>query len=155
MCPHLACNIAVHITLGRTATASRRLTSEDDPDKRHDARRVPCVLQRLAASVSAALHEAAIEAAPELEARLKWGHIVYFLNGPVLLVRVEPNRVLFGFWRGQRLRHIEPRLRGGGKYEMATLEIKQETVLLRETALSLAKEAAKLDQMQRAQGQSN
>lgn len=102
-----------------------------------------------------ALHEAVIEAAPELEARLKWGHIVYFLNGPVLLVRVEPNRVLFGFWRGQRLSHIEPRLRGGGKYEMATLEIKQETVLLREMALSLAREAAKLNQMLRPQGQSN
>lgn len=102
-----------------------------------------------------ALHQAVIEAAPELEARLKWGHIVYFQDGPVLLVRVEQNRVLFGFWRGQRLRHIEPRLRGGGKYEMATLEIKQETPFMRETALSLAKGAAQLNQIQRRQGQSN
>lgn len=92
-----------------------------------------------------ALHAAVTEAAPEFEARLKWGHIVYFLNGPALLVRVEPSRVLFGFWRGQRLRYIEPRLRPGGKYEMATLEIKQGTVLLRETVLSLAKEAASLN----------
>lgn len=78
---------------------------------------------------AAALHAVVTEAVPELEARLKWGHIVYFLDGPVLLVRVEPSRVLFGFWRGQRLRHIEPRLRPGGTYEMATLEIKQATVL--------------------------
>ena len=84
---------------------------------------------------------------PEFEARVKWGHIVYFLNGPALLVRVEPSRVLFGFWRGQRLRHIEPRLRPGGKYEMATLEVQQGTVLQRETVRSLAKEAAKLNQV--------
>jgi hypothetical protein len=32
---------------------------------------------------------------------------------------------LFGFWRGQRLRHIEPRLKPGGKYEMATLELRE------------------------------
>ena len=67
-------------------------------------------------------------AAPQLEERLKWGHIVYFLAGPVLLIRAEPTRVLFGFWRGQRLRHIEPRLKPGGKYEMATLEIRQATI---------------------------
>lgn len=96
---------------------------------------------------ASALHTAVTEAAPEFEARLKWGHIVYFLNGPALLVRVEPSRVLFGFWRGQRLRHIEPRLRPGGKYEMATLEIKQGTVLQRETVRSLAKEAANLNQV--------
>jgi hypothetical protein len=95
---------------------------------------------------AAALHAAVTEAAPELAAGLKWGHIVYFLDGPALLVRIEPSRVLFGFWRGQRLRHIEPRLRPGGKYEMATLEIKHDTVLSRETVLSLAREAANFNQ---------
>lgn len=93
---------------------------------------------------TSALHQAVTEAAPELEARLKWGHIVYFLNGPVLLVRVEPQRVLFGFWQGQNLRHIEPRLRPGGKYKMATLEIKQGTVLQRDTVLALARQAMRL-----------
>jgi hypothetical protein len=42
---------------------------------------------------------------------IKWGHLVYFANGPVLLIRAEPKRVLYGFWRGLRLRHIEPRLK--------------------------------------------
>src|SRR6188472_2460688 len=65
--------------------------------------------------------------------------------GPVLLIRVEPNRVLFGFWRGQRLRHIEPRLKPGGKYEMATLELRPDTPLLRETVRSLAAAAADLN----------
>src|SRR5688572_25443438 len=50
-----------------------------------------------------------------LEERIKWGHLVYFSNGPVLLIRGEDERVLFGFWRGQRLTSIEPRLKGGGK----------------------------------------
>jgi hypothetical protein len=92
-----------------------------------------------------ALRFAVRGAAPELEERLKWGHIVNFLNGPVLLVRAEPTRVLFGFWRGKRLRHIEPRLKPGGKYEMATLELRQNTPLLRETVTALAAEAAALN----------
>ena len=52
-----------------------------------------------------------------LDERIKWGHLVYFSNGPVLLIRAEDERVLFGFWRGQRLAAIEPRLERGGKYE--------------------------------------
>ncbi|WP_280156327.1 DUF1801 domain-containing protein [Piscinibacter sp. XHJ-5] len=92
-----------------------------------------------------ALRCAVREAAPELSERLKWGHIVYFMSGPVLLVRAEPTRVLFGFWRGQRLRHIEPRLKPGGKYEMATLELKRETPLVRATVVELVSQAARLD----------
>lgn len=94
-----------------------------------------------------ALRLAVLGAAPELEERLKWGHVVCFHSGPVLLIRAEPNRVLFGFWRGQRLRHIEPRLKPGGKFEMATLELEQGTHLLEETVSSLALEAAKLNRV--------
>jgi hypothetical protein len=64
-----------------------------------------------------------VRAAAKLEEVIKWGHLVYFSKGPVLLIRAEEERVLFGFWRGQRLREIEPRLKAGGKYEMATLEL--------------------------------
>lgn len=60
-----------------------------------------------------------------LEEGLKWGHLVFHANGPVLLVRAEERRVLFGLWRGQLLRDIEPRLKPGGKYEMATLELRE------------------------------
>ena len=62
----------------------------------------------------------AVRKAAALEETVKWGHLVYASNGPVLLIRAEDERVLFGFWRGQRLREIEPRLKPGGKYEMAT-----------------------------------
>lgn len=96
-------------------------------------------------SYAAALRRAVLDAAPELEERLKWGHLVYFMNGPALLVRAEPQRVLFGFWRGQRLRHIEPRLRPGGKYEMATLELRPDTPLARETVKALVVEAVALN----------
>ncbi|MDG5975806.1 hypothetical protein H010_11111 [Hydrogenophaga taeniospiralis CCUG 15921] len=95
-------------------------------------------------SYAQALRSVVRSAAPELEERLKWGHIVYFAHGPVLLIRAEPTRVLFGFWKGQRLRHIEPRLRPGGKYQMATLELKEGTPFLQETAVRLATEASTL-----------
>ena len=65
----------------------------------------------------------ATRAAGELDELVKWGHLVYSSNGPVLLIRAEEKRVLFGFWRGRRLRDIEPRLKPGGKYEMATNEL--------------------------------
>ena len=60
-----------------------------------------------------------------LQEVIKWGNLVFLANGPALLIRAEDHRVLFGFWRGQRLRNIEPRLKPGGKYEMATLELRE------------------------------
>jgi hypothetical protein len=66
---------------------------------------------------------AATLAAGKLEERIKWGHLVYSLNGPVLLIRAEQKRVLFGFWRGKRLRDLDARLKPGGKYEMATIAL--------------------------------
>jgi len=62
-------------------------------------------------------------AAGELEEQIKWRNLVYFSNGPVVMIRAEERRVLFGFWRGQRLREIDERLKPGGKYEMATIAI--------------------------------
>ena len=87
----------------------------------------------------------AVRAAARFEETLKWGHLVYLSNGPVLLIRAEPKRVLFGFWRGQRLTEIEPRLRGGGKYEMATLELKEGESITPAKARKLAREAATLN----------
>jgi hypothetical protein len=66
----------------------------------------------------------AVSAAARLKEVIKWGNLVYLANGPVLMIRAEGDRVLLGFWRGQRLRDLEPRLRPGGKYEMATLELR-------------------------------
>jgi hypothetical protein len=90
------------------------------------------------------LRTAVISAAP-LEEVVKWGHLVFFANGPVLLIRAEEARVLFGFWRGQRLRKIEPHLKPGGKYEMATLELREGESALPEFVARLVKEAIALN----------
>ena len=88
---------------------------------------------------------AAVRTAPALDEVVKWGHLVYMANGPVLLIRAEERRVLFGFWRGQRLTAIEPRLKAGGKYEMATLELREGMSIKPATARRLTREAIALD----------
>src|SRR5688500_7789089 len=88
----------------------------------------------------------AVKAAAKLEEVVKWGHLVYLSNGPVLLIRAEEERLLFGFWRGQRLREIEPRLKPGGKYEMATMEILADSDISPSVARRLVREAVKLNE---------
>jgi hypothetical protein len=88
---------------------------------------------------------ASVRDAAPLDEAIKWGHLVYFSNGPVLLIRAEEERVLFGFWRGQRLRAIEPGLRPGGKYEMATLELREGMALDAGAARKLVREAVRLN----------
>ena len=88
---------------------------------------------------------AAVRKAAELEEAVKWGHLVYAANGPVLLIRAEDDRVLFGFWRGQRLLEVEPRLKPGGKYEMATLELRDGDTIKPAVATRLAREAVALN----------
>ena len=88
---------------------------------------------------------AAVRKVAALEEAVKWGHLVYAANGPVLLIRAEEERVLFGFWRGQRLRAIEPRLKPGGKYEMATLDIREGVAIKPAVATRLAREAVALN----------
>jgi hypothetical protein len=80
-----------------------------------------------------------------LEEVIKWGHLVYLSNGPVLLIRAEEERVLFGFWRGKHLTAIEPRLKKTGKYEMATLELRKDTEVSPAIVRQLAREAVALN----------
>jgi hypothetical protein len=80
-----------------------------------------------------------------LEEVVKWGHLVYLSNGPVLLIRAEKQRVLLGFWRGQLLRAIERRLRPGGKYEMATVELREGMSIGPATVSRLTREAVALN----------
>ena len=88
---------------------------------------------------------AAVRAAAKLEETIKWGNLVYFANGPVLVIRAEPRRVLFGFWRGQRLDTIEPRLKPGGKYGMATLSLDEASTILPATIRKLVRKAVSLN----------
>lgn len=84
-------------------------------------------------------------AAARLEEVIKWGNLVYLANGPVLMIRAEAERVLLGFWRGQRLRELEPRLRLGGKYEMATLELRSQERIAPMTVRRLTSAAVRLN----------
>jgi hypothetical protein len=86
-----------------------------------------------------------VRAAAVMDEALKWGHLVYLKNGPVLLIRAEDQRVLFGFWRGQRLCGIEPQLKAGGKYEMATLELREGMTVAPATVRRLTREAVALN----------
>ncbi|MGD8245509.1 MAG: DUF1801 domain-containing protein [Anaerolineae bacterium] len=96
------------------------------------------LVERLGSSV--------LEAEPGLQEAIKWGHLVYSSNGPALLIRAEEERVLFGFWRGQRLQEVEPRLRAGGKYEMATIELREGDEIDLETVRQLTREAVALNE---------
>jgi hypothetical protein len=63
----------------------------------------------------------------------------------VLLIRAGESRVLFGFWRGQRLREMDPLLKPGGKYEMATREFHEGDEVNAALSRRLAKEAVRLN----------
>ena len=89
---------------------------------------------------------AAVRGAATLEEVIKWGNLVYLAHGPALMIRAEDERVLLGFWRGQRLRELEPRLRPGGKYEMATVELREGTTIAPATVRRLASDAVKLNE---------
>ena len=89
---------------------------------------------------------AAVRGAAPLDEVIKWGHLVYLAKGPVLLVRAEEERVLLGFWRGQRLRALEPRLKPGGKYEMATVEFREGDTVTPMSVQRLTTEAVALNE---------
>lgn len=82
-----------------------------------------------------------VRAAGPFEEQLKWGHLVYFHNGPALLIRAEAERVLFGFWRGQQFLELDTRLKPGGKYDMATIELREGDKLSPKSASALAEAA--------------
>lgn len=87
-----------------------------------------------------------VRASSSLEEVIKWGHLVYLSKGPVLLIRAEEQRVLFGFWRGQRLRDIDQRLKPGGKYEMASIELREGDSVPPAVARRLTEEAVALNE---------
>jgi len=81
----------------------------------------------------------------ELSETIKWGHLVYMIRGPVLLIRAEEARVLFGFWKGKRLGEIEPRLRPGGKYELATADLREGDRIADDTVRELVRSAIEFE----------
>jgi hypothetical protein len=89
----------------------------------------------------------AVLSAGDLQERIRWGHLVYHSNGPVLLIRAEEERVLFGFWRGKRLRELDERLKPSGKYELANIVFREGDAIAPPRAKALVKAAVALNHM--------
>lgn len=83
--------------------------------------------------------------AGRVEERIKWGHLVYSFDGPLVLIRAEETRVLFGFWRGKRLRELDDRLKPSGKYELANIVFRENDSVRPADAKRLVKAAIDLN----------
>lgn len=88
---------------------------------------------------------AAVAHAAPFDETIKWTNLVFMANGPCILIRAEAHRVLLGFWRGKRLREIEPRIKASGKYELGNLVMTEETVVDPILVERLAAEAHRLN----------
>lgn len=88
---------------------------------------------------------AAVRGGAKLQEVIKWGNLVYLSNGPVLVIRAEEHRVVFSFWRGKRLCKIEDRLKPGGKYEMATIVLREGEKISKAVVSRLTKAAVALN----------
>lgn len=80
-----------------------------------------------------------------LDEVIKWGNLVYLSNGPVLVIRAEESRVLLGFWRGKQMREIEPRLKPGGKYDMANVVLREGDTIAATVVRRLTSQAIRLN----------
>ena len=88
---------------------------------------------------------AAIMGAAPFEETIKWTNLVFMANGPCILIRAEEHRVLLGFWRGKRLREVDPRIKASGKYELGNLVMTEATEVTPEQVAALAAEAHRLN----------
>jgi hypothetical protein len=87
----------------------------------------------------------AVLRAAAFDETIKWTNLVFLANGPCILIRAEETRVLLGFWRGKRLRDIEPRIKASGKYELGNLVMTEDTVVDPAMVERLAAEAYRLN----------
>ncbi|HMO76957.1 MAG TPA: DUF1801 domain-containing protein [Sphingopyxis sp.] len=88
---------------------------------------------------------AAILGAAPFEETIKWTNLVFMANGPCILIRAEEHRVLLGFWRGKRLRGVDPRIKASGKYELGNLVMTETTEVTADEVARLAVEAWRLN----------
>lgn len=93
----------------------------------------------------AAMMRAVIMAAAPFEETIKWTNLVFMANGPCVLIRAEEHRVLLGFWRGKRLRDVDPRIKASGKYELGNLVMTEAMEITPDQVARLAGEAFRLN----------
>ena len=81
----------------------------------------------------------------KLEEVMKYGNLFYSSNGPAVVIRAEDKRVLLAFFRGKRLRDIEPRLVASGKYELANLQLLEGDAIAASVVRKLTRHAVALN----------
>jgi len=81
----------------------------------------------------------------KLEEGMKYGNLFYSSNGPAVVIRAEDKRVLLAFFRGKRLRDIEPRLVASGKYELANLQLLEGDAIAASVVRKLTRQAVALN----------
>ena len=115
-----------------------KMSAPSDPDcwvSALDGWRRPLV-ERLRGSIATA--------AP-FDQAVKWGNLLFLANGPAILIHVEHERVLLGFWRGKRLRDRAPLLKASGKYELANWTFREGDHIDTRHIADLARAAAALN----------
>jgi hypothetical protein len=88
---------------------------------------------------------AAIRQGAAFEEHIKWGNLVFSSGGLAILIHVEDHRVLLGFWRGKRLRELEPRIKASGKYELGNITLREVEAIEPAQVTRLAAAAARLN----------
>ena len=81
----------------------------------------------------------------KFEEGMKYGNLFYSSNGPAVVIRAEDKRVLLAFFRGKRLRDIEPRLVASGKYELANLQLLEGDAIAASVVRKLTRHAVALN----------
>lgn len=92
------------------------------------------------------LLRAAVNAGAAFDEIIKWGNLVFAHNGLSVLIHVEDQRVVFGFFRGRRLTGIEPRIKPSGKYELGNIVLHEGDQIEAAKVTELAREAARLNE---------
>src|SRR3982751_5970843 len=88
---------------------------------------------------------AAIVSAARFSETVKWRNLVFFSNGPAILIHAEDDRVLLGLWRGKRLSDRDPPLKPSGKYELANWTFRAGDEVQPDRIATLARAAAALN----------
>lgn len=88
---------------------------------------------------------AAIHAGGDFAESIKWTNLLFSSNGPCLVVRAEEKRVILALFRGKRLRHLDPRIKASGKFELANMIVTGPDEVDTKLVTQLAREAAALN----------
>ena len=87
----------------------------------------------------------AVAAGAEFEQRIKWGNLMFAHHGLCVLIHVDDARVMLGFFRGKRLRDLDPAIKASGKYELGNITFHEGDLVDPQRITALARAAAALN----------